>query len=100
MPPAPDTARLQSVNQLLAVALALPEHERESWLQGLPADKAAFAPLLRAMLARTSVETDRFMRRPVSASFEDMGCADVLHDVAGALVGPYRLIRELGAGGM
>ena len=99
-PGSPDTTHLRSMNQLLEVALALPEHKRESWLQALPAHQLSFAPLLRALLARASIETDTFMRRPVAAPFEDVGHADGLHDAAGQLVGPYRLIRELGAGGM
>ncbi len=99
-PRSPDTTHLRSMNQLLEMALALPEQEREQWLQTLPPDKLAFAPLLRALLARASIETDTFMRRPVAAPFEDVGHADGLHDSAGQLVGPYRLIRELGAGGM
>ena len=63
--PLPDTAHLQHVNRLLEQALALPESEHESWLQALPAEHRALAPLLRALLMRASVETDTFMRTPV-----------------------------------
>ncbi len=61
----PDTHQLQQMNTLLEAALELPESQREAWLQALPAEQRALAPLLRAMLQRASVETDDFMRQPV-----------------------------------
>jgi len=95
----PDMARLQQVNTLLEQALTLPEEEREAWLQALSQEHRALAPLLRAMLQRASVETDRFMRRSVTfmrGAADDEGAADAPDDT----VGPYRLIAELGHGGM
>ena len=61
----PDTAHLRRVNALLEQALALPEPEREAWLQALAPEHRALAPLLRALLLRAEVETDTFMRKPV-----------------------------------
>lgn len=96
--PAPDTAQLQQMNTLLKAALALPEGEREAWLQALPQQHAALVPLLRAMLTRASVETDQFMRKPVALA--GVGLDDEAGEHPGDTVGPYRLIEELGSGGM
>jgi hypothetical protein len=63
--PAPDTVHLQHMNTLLEQALELPEDQREAWLQALPDEHRALAPLLRALLMRAEVETDTFMRKPV-----------------------------------
>jgi hypothetical protein len=60
-----DTVHLRHLNTLLEQALALPEVEREVWLQALPDEHRALEPLLRALLIRAEVETDTFMRQPV-----------------------------------
>jgi eukaryotic-like serine/threonine-protein kinase len=92
----PDTQHLQQLNALLEVGLALPDGERETWLQALPEAQHALVPLLRAMLRRASVETDAFMRAPAALAVDD----DEPADAAGDTIGPYRLISELGTGGM
>src|SRR6185503_479577 len=48
------------------------------------------------MLRRSAVETDSFMRAPAGLALDD----DEPTDEAGDSVGPYRLIHELGTGGM
>ena len=93
----PDTQHLQQLNTLLEVGLALPEADREGWLQGLPEAQRGLVPLLRAMLRRSSVETDEFMQAPAGLVLEE---PDEPADVAGDEIGPYRLISELGTGGM
>ena len=95
-----DPDRLRRLNALLEVALALPEAERAAWLHALPPEHQPFAAVLGAMLARASVETDTFLRDPVHVVFDDLAQMDVPPDQPGDRVGPYRLIRELGAGGM
>jgi hypothetical protein len=52
---APDAERLKRVNALLEEALALPEAERDAWLQALPAAQHDLLPMLRAMLSRAAV---------------------------------------------
>ena len=95
-----DPDRLRRLNALLEVALALPEADRTAWLHALPPEHQPFAAVLGVMLARASVETDTFLREPVRVGFDELAQMDVPPDQAGDRVGPYRLIRELGAGGM
>ena len=97
-PPPPDPERLRRVNALLEEALALPPHERESWLKRLRASEAPLASSLASMLARAAVETDTFMRLPVG--WDTLGEPVDDEDLPGDVIGPYRLLRELGAGGM
>ena len=97
---AADPERLRRVSALLEEVLELPENERSAWLQGLPPEQQVFVPQLSALLARASVETDNFMRRPVAVRIEPLGETEPAADQAGDVVGPYRLIRELGSGGM
>lgn len=94
-----DPERLRRVNALLEVALALPLGERDAWLAALPADDHEVVPALRALLARAAVETDTFMRRPLALGLDDLGALGE-PEQAGDRIGPYRLVRELGAGGM
>ena len=49
---------------------------------------------------RLERQTDAFLRRPIGIPVADLGGLDALHDQPGDQVGPYRLVRELGAGGM
>jgi len=93
---ATDTRHLQQLNTLLEVGLALPEADREAWLQALPEAQHALVPLLRAMLRRAAVETDEFMHAPAALALD----AEEPTDAAGGTIGPYRLISELGRGGM
>ena len=97
-PSAPDPDRLRRLNALLEVALALPVEERARWLQTLPPEQQSFVPLLSALLARAAVETDNFMQQPVA--LDHLEAADLPLDQPGDEVGPYRLVRELGSGGM
>jgi tetratricopeptide (TPR) repeat protein len=97
---AADAERLRHINALLEAALALPLDQRDHWLRTLPSEHQTFAPLLSALLARASVETDTFMLRPIALTADDVPEHEPRPDQAGDEVGPYRLIRELGAGGM
>jgi tRNA A-37 threonylcarbamoyl transferase component Bud32 len=93
-----------ALRALLDQALALPEAERAAWVEAFSEPThVAYKPRLRSLLAHAGgtgasdllrtlpkVETDQFAPRPPSAAAE----------AAGDLVGPYRLLRELGSGGM
>ncbi len=95
---AQEWARLSA---LLDDALTLPANQRDNWLEHLPPEQSDLKSALRDLLARAAVETDEFMRVPVrlrAAPDADPLVAAVAH--SGLLVGPYRLLREIGAGGM
>jgi tetratricopeptide (TPR) repeat protein len=83
------------VSQLLDQALALPAEARKAWLEALPAEHHRHRNTLRDMLAQEAeLEADtRLNSLPQLAPDES-----VAH--TGDLVGPYRLIREIGRGGM
>lgn len=95
-----DAATLQRLSSLLDRAFELDPAAREAWLAGLDGDDAALAPTLRELLARTvSRKTADFLGHPpaftvVDADAQPAGLA------AGDLIGPYRLLRLLGRGGM
>jgi len=73
--------------------------EREIWLTRIADEQADLMPLIRALLTRATAESDAFMARPVDSVW-----AEALSDTGGLRVGeqvgPYRLVRELGSGGM
>lgn len=89
---------LKRVNALLEEALELDEGARDAWLRTLPPEQQPFVPLLVSMLARAGVETDGFMKGPIGHG--TLNGIDEPIDRPGAGIGPYRLVRELGAGGM
>ena len=85
---------------LLDRALELAPSDRLAWLDTLDAEHAHLKPALRSLLQRSAgVETAHWLDTlprgdgPVLALDE----SDLK---AGGLVGPYRLLRELGVGGM
>ncbi|HSW03594.1 protein kinase domain-containing protein [Aquabacterium sp.] len=81
---------------LLGQALDRPEAEREAWLAALPADAARLKPMLAKLLRdRTQLVAGDFMQSGASAP---QALLDEFR--AGQLIGPYRLLRQLGAGGM
>ncbi|MCU0814537.1 MAG: serine/threonine protein kinase, partial [Burkholderiaceae bacterium] len=96
-------AEWAQLRALLDEALALPAGERTAWLGQLDLRHAALKPRLQALLAHAGdaatvarrletlpgIETVQFAPAPGAAG-----------ERAGDTVGPYRLIRELGSGGM
>jgi len=95
-----DVPRWRRVNALLQEALLLSEDEREAWLRALGPRHADLLPALRALLARgAAAHTDQFMRRSADKVWAE-AVSGGSPAAPGQLVGPYRLIREIGAGGM
>jgi serine/threonine-protein kinase len=87
-------------SRLLDEVLELPATERLGWLDRLEAEHESLKPALRAVLVRSAgVETAQWLATlPHTAGAAAL--ADESDLRAGALVGPYRLLRELGVGGM
>jgi hypothetical protein len=86
------------VAELLRDALDQPEAQREAWLAQTCADDAVLhATLLRLLAfdARADLAIDRSFDRLVA---DVLPSDDDMH--AGERVGPYRLMRKLGEGGM
>ena len=90
---------------LLDTALALPESEREPWLRTLGAEHAAVLPWLQKVLAHSGerVPAD-FLDAPPALLPAGDGSAAANHRDEdfheGQMVGPYRLLRRIGEGGM
>lgn len=92
-------ADLQRLSSLLDEALDLSVPERARWLAALPDEARPLAGTLQELLARhAQADTGRFASMPLRllAEASDRGS----EAAEGAQVGPYRLIRELGIGGM
>jgi serine/threonine protein kinase len=89
-------AHWKRLSPLLDAALDLDPAEREAWLAALPPDQADLRDPLRELLAgRPGIETDDFLNRlpPFSAAPQALTLNE------GAVVGAYRLLRQLGSGG-
>src|SRR5262245_23402774 len=84
-----------ALDGLLDEALELPPAERLAWVDRLGAEHEALKPRLRALLSRAGHEKLRTL--PMLGA----GTVEVRYTLrAGDEIGPYRLLRELGAGGM
>ena len=94
----PSVADLSTLSRLLDEALELEPTQAEAWLAALPEAHRHLLPQLREMLAEH--------RSPARAHFMSdgpklaRGAIDETVALPEDLVGPYRLIREIGRGGM
>src|SRR5262245_11272188 len=86
------------LNRLLESVLALEDGQaRGEWLHSVPAEDVHLLPLLQQLLARGNLtETAGFAGVPPLVG--DGQPHD--EDQPGQRLGPYRLLRELGQGGM
>ena len=92
-----EVRRWPAISALLDDALALPAAQRIAWLQALP-DDADRVTLRRLLADHAKVETADFLN-----TFPRLALADEVDDSPQSQersVGPYRLLRELGRGGM
>ena len=90
------------LRRLLDEALDLPSTDRDAWLATLPAEHAALTPRLRALLAHADGESAHGPLLHTLPKIETGDFAPLRPDAerSGELVGPYRLQRQLGEGGM
>ena len=94
--PPEDWAALRA---LLDEGLALPAPERERWLQALDPARAALKPHLARLLAHADAEPGTAERLLDTLAGVETGSFAPSPPPAGT-VGPYRLLRPLGEGGM
>ncbi len=98
-----DAVSWAELSRLLDEALSLPPHERMSWLDTLPPEHASLEPRLRSLLERSArIETSDYLGAMprIGVSKEEDKALRPPTGRAGDAIGPYRLIRELGSGGM
>ena len=90
------------MSRLLDEALPLDEAGRRRWLETLPAEyQDLLSPLSQALLPEFSSSTDgRNFATFLESADEDSGRVEPTGLQPGERVGPYELIRLLGAGGM
>ena len=89
-------AHWKRLSPLLDAALDLPPAQRAAWLAALPPEHADLRESLADLLSRgKAIETGDFLARLPPFSAPPTG----LSLESGCIVGPYRLLRELGAGG-
>ncbi len=94
-----DVEEIKRLSVLLDELLDLAPTDRERWLSALSGDAARSVPRLRSLLAwQASDPTAATLdRAPV---FDILDSADEADFAVGQHVGPYRLLREIGRGGM
>jgi eukaryotic-like serine/threonine-protein kinase len=93
-------ASWKAFSALLDRALELAPSDRLAWLDTLDAEHAHLKPALRSLLQRSAgVETARWLDT-LPRTPDTLQAPDDSDLQPNALVGPYRLLRELGVGGM
>jgi serine/threonine protein kinase len=96
-----DQQHWAELNRLLDAALDLPASERDRWLATLDPAFRGLKPELEDLLSRAAaVETRDFLGTLPKFDAPAERLAADSAGCGGETVGPYRLVRELGAGGM
>jgi len=87
-----------AISRRLDEALALAPAERDAWLETLREADSIKAKLRQLLSDATAVETDDFLGALPKLTLGPAAAGEGA--AAGATVGPYRLLAELGQGGM
>ncbi|MBL8345987.1 MAG: protein kinase [Rubrivivax sp.] len=93
-----DPGQWATLRRLLDEGLALEPAQRVTWLEGLAAPLADFKPRLRELLIEAPGTAHRLLDTLPKVETADF--APLRHGAAPERVGPYKLLRELGSGGM
>jgi TolB-like protein len=93
-------AEMALMSRLLDEALPLAEAARRAWLEALPAEYQHLAMALRAALLPEAASSPGAERLNLPQLRTDSPEASGSGLLTGAAIGPYELLRPLGAGGM
>ncbi len=85
----------KKIKEIFAIAIESPAAERESLVNGQPPE---ISSELRKMIS-AHFESGSFIESPLADLFGDSP-PDAEEDRTDSLIGPYRIVRELGRGGM
>ena len=91
-----------TLSKLLDEWLDLPPESRAAWLESLGPEHASILPQLRKLtLNQANIDAQGFLSTLPGTEAPGHSSASANTPIsAGALVGPYRLLHELGQGGM
>src|SRR6266403_588705 len=92
-------AELRTLSRLLDEALALDPSERSRWLASLGGSDAGHRNTLAQLLAEADRPDDRFLTRPGLGHLRAAARSQAT-EREGMRIGPYRLERQIGVGGM
>lgn len=91
------------LSELLDQALDLPPEHRDAWLDTLTPECESLKPRLRELLSRAArIETSDFLSTlpKIQCAADEPAPLNLTSRKAGDAVGVYRLVREIGSGGM
>ena len=88
-----------ALSALLDEYLDQPDAARAAWLANLGPEYADILPTLREVVSKGTARGDAFLDTLPAVTLSD-GVTGYAPLALGSVVGPYRLIRELGRGGM
>jgi serine/threonine-protein kinase len=90
-----------TLSRLLDQMLDMPAEIRAAWIDELPESLARLVPALRQMHAQQAqIETNDFLATLPKFSADGVATVESAEVREGDPVGPYKLIREIGRGGM
>ena len=94
-----DRARWQKIDAVFKSALELPGSERDAFLDGVCARDEDLRREVE-MLIEADAQADVFLEAPAIEAAGELLRNDLADSQVGQTVGPYKLVREIGRGGM